>query len=329
MALMNYAAKEITLKVVYYGPGLSGKTTNLQHLHSSLAPERRGKLISLATETDRTLFFDFMPVTLGKISDFSVRFQLYTVPGQVRYNATRKLVLKGADAVVFVADSQRAMKQQNIESFRNMRDNLVANNLDPDDIPVVVQYNKRDLKSIMPVEELDNDINRAGHPSVEAEAITGGGVRETFDLITKTLIRHIAVRHKVALAPTATPPVQPTPEPPGARPAEMPVGEPVSIEAPAVEETVSYPAPAAEPKESMPSLELESAATELPGTAYDLYSAVQEISQHLKDSSLEMLLRELVYSTESLQSTTRELLEELRASRKNQEEIIKALKKSR
>jgi signal recognition particle receptor subunit beta len=147
MALFNYATKEITLKIVYYGPGLSGKTTNIQHLHAALNPETKGKLLSLATESYRTLFFDFLPVELGKIKDFSIRFQLYTVPGQVRYNATRKVVLKGADAVVFVADSQRDMKDQNIESLENMRENLISNNINPDEIPVVLQYNKRDLKT--------------------------------------------------------------------------------------------------------------------------------------------------------------------------------------
>ena len=147
MALFNYATKEITLKIVYYGPGLSGKTTNIQNLHSVLNSENKGKLLSLSTESDRTLFFDFLPVELGKIKEFSIRFQLYTVPGQVRYNATRKVVLKGADAVVFVADSQRDMRDQNIESFENMRDNLISNNINPDEIPVVLQYNKRDLKN--------------------------------------------------------------------------------------------------------------------------------------------------------------------------------------
>jgi hypothetical protein len=147
MALFNYATKEITLKIVYYGPGLSGKTTNLQHLHTVLNPETKGKLLSLATESDRTLFFDFLPIELGKIREFSIRFQLYTVPGQVRYNATRKVVLKGADAVVFVADSQKDMKDQNIESFENMRENLVSNNINPDTIPVILQYNKRDLNT--------------------------------------------------------------------------------------------------------------------------------------------------------------------------------------
>ena len=157
MALFNYASKEITIKIVYYGPGLSGKTTNLQYLHSIFDPSKRGKLISLATEADRTLFFDFLPVEIGKISDFSIRFQLYTVPGQVRYNATRKLVLKGADAVVFVADSQYEMREQNLESIGNMRENLIANNVNPDDIPIILQFNKRDLSNIASVDELNRD----------------------------------------------------------------------------------------------------------------------------------------------------------------------------
>src|SRR4030066_960601 len=139
MAFFNYTAKEITLKGVFYGPGFSGKTTNLQQLHSILPSDKRGKLISLATEADRTLFFDFLPVDYGKIRDFNIRFQLYTVPGQVRYNATRRLVLKGADAVVFVADSQREMKEQNIESFYNMKENLAFNGFKPGGTPLLPQ----------------------------------------------------------------------------------------------------------------------------------------------------------------------------------------------
>ncbi len=199
MALFNYASKEITLKVVYYGPGLSGKTTNLQRLHATMSPERKGKLLSLSTEADRTLFFDFLPVALGKIKDFTIRFQLYTVPGQVRYNATRKLVLKGADAVVFVADSQTAMREQNIESFRNMRENLVSNNINPDEIPVVLQYNKRDLKNILSPEELNSDLNAAGYPVVNGAAINGTGVDETFKLVTKLLLKYISKKHNVTI----------------------------------------------------------------------------------------------------------------------------------
>ena len=197
MALFNYTAKEITLKVVYYGPGFSGKTTNLQYLHSILPTTTRGKLISLTTEADRTLFFDFLPVDLGKIKDFNIRFQLYTVPGQVRYNATRRLVLKGADAVVFVADSQKEMEEQNIESFTNMSENLTVNNIDPDDIPVVFQYNKRDIQNVMGLNEMNNVLNKKSTPFFEAVAVEGKGVRETFNEVTDYLIKHIAKKYKV------------------------------------------------------------------------------------------------------------------------------------
>jgi len=200
VAFFNYVTKEITLKVVYYGPGLSGKTTNLQYLYSVLDPSSRGKFISLATESDRTLFFDFLPVELGKIKDFSVRFQLYTVPGQIRYNATRKLVLKGADAVVFVADSQTDLKEQNIESFANMRENLLSNNVNPDEIPVVIQYNKRDLSNVLSTEELRSDLNKKDYPEIEAVAVDGKGVEETFRLITKILLKDIIKKHKVDIA---------------------------------------------------------------------------------------------------------------------------------
>ena len=201
MALFNYATKEITLKIVYYGPGLSGKTTNLQYLHSILNPETKGRLLSLSTEADRTLFFDFLPVELGKIREFSIRFQLYTVPGQVRYNATRKIVLKGADAVVYVADSQQDMREQNIESFQNMRENLLSNNLNPDEIPVILQYNKRDLKNIASVEELDADLNPYNYPTLEACAINGVGVEDSFKLITKLLLKYIAKKHQIEVRP--------------------------------------------------------------------------------------------------------------------------------
>ena len=197
MAFFNYVTKEITLKVVYYGPGLSGKTTNLQYLYSVLDPSQKGKFISLSTESDRTLFFDFLPVDLGKIRDFSLRFQLYTVPGQIRYNATRRLVLKGADAVVFVADSQKEMREQNIESLNNMKENLVSNNIDPDSIPVVLQYNKRDLPNLLSINDLNSDLNKKGYPYLEAEALNGKGVKETFELITRLLLKDISKKHKI------------------------------------------------------------------------------------------------------------------------------------
>ncbi len=205
MALFNYATKEITLKIVYYGPGLSGKTTNLQHLHAVLNPETKGKLLSLSTEADRTLFFDFLPVELGKIRDFSIRFQLYTVPGQVRYNATRKVVLKGADAVVFVADSQADMRDQNIESYENMRENLTSNNINPDTVPIVMQYNKRDLGNILSVDAMNADLNRDSvYAVLEAAAIDGTGVEETFKKITRLLLKDISRKHKIEIQPTET-----------------------------------------------------------------------------------------------------------------------------
>ena len=148
MVLFNYGTKEITAKIVYYGPGLCGKTTNLQYIHSQLDPGNRGKLLSLATESDRTLFFDFLPIDLGKISGFHVRFQLYTVPGQVHYNATRRMVLKGVDAVVFVADSQTAMMEHNVESFENLAENLEENGFEKEKMPLVLQLNKRDLPNV-------------------------------------------------------------------------------------------------------------------------------------------------------------------------------------
>ena len=219
MALFNYATKEITLKIVYYGPGLSGKTTNLQYLHSVLNPETKGKLLSLSTESDRTLFFDFLPVELGKIRDFSIRFQLYTVPGQVRYNATRKVVLKGADAVVFVADSQQDMRDQNVESFENMRENLISNNINPDTIPVILQYNKRDLDNILSPEELNRDLNQDDLREVlEAVAVQGKGVEDTFKKITKLLLKDISRKHKIEIHTAedkkeAVAPLRPAPEP--------------------------------------------------------------------------------------------------------------------
>lgn len=198
MVLFNYATKELTLKVVYYGPGLGGKTTNLQQLHSRLNPKTRGKLISLATEMDRTLFFDFLPMELGTIQGFKVRFQLYTVPGQVYYNATRKLVLKGSDAVIFVADSQEEMMERNLESLQNLKENLLLNNLDPETIPMVFQYNKRDLPGILPVPVLDTQMNHRRLPSFEAIAITGKGVVETFKETARVLIKEMGKKHRFA-----------------------------------------------------------------------------------------------------------------------------------
>ncbi len=202
MALFNYATKEIIIKLVYYGPGMSGKTTNLQYLHSVLNPKTRGKLLSLATEADRTLFFDFLPVELGKIRDFYIRFQLYTVPGQVWYNATRKLVLRGADAIVFVADSQSKMMEQNIESLKNMHENLVAYNINPNDIPLILQYNKRDLPNILSIDELNKNLNKnKKYEYIESVAVDGTGVEDTFQRISKLVLQGITKKHKIEVQP--------------------------------------------------------------------------------------------------------------------------------
>jgi len=195
MVLINYATKEIVAKVVYYGPGLCGKTTNLQYIYTRLNPKKRGKMISLATEADRTLFFDFLPVELGLVQGFKVRFQLYTVPGQVFYSATRKLVLKGADALVFVADSQADVLSKNIESVDDMKQNLLENDLDPTTIPIVFQYNKRDLDNTVDIWLLEKKLNYRQAPSYEAVAVGGAGVMETFMGITNLLIKDLKRKH--------------------------------------------------------------------------------------------------------------------------------------
>ena len=194
MSLVNYSTREITCKVVYYGPGRSGKTTNLQHIHAHLPEERRGRMISLATETDRTLFFDYLPLDLGSISGFQVRFQLYTVPGQVYYDSTRKLVLQGADGVVFVADSQPSRQEENLESFRNLQENLLKQGVDPRAVPVCIQYNKRDLPEAVELAALERTLNYRGDPAVEASAASGDGVVETLRRASELVLARLAAR---------------------------------------------------------------------------------------------------------------------------------------
>jgi signal recognition particle receptor subunit beta len=176
MSFINYSAREINCKLVYYGPGLCGKTTNLQFIYSKTRPESKGKMISLATETERTLFFDFLPLSLGEIRGFKTRFHLYTVPGQVFYDASRKLILKGVDGVCFVADSQLERMEANIESLDNLRFNLEEQGYDLDKLPYVIQYNKRDLPSAVPLDELRATLNTNNVPDFEASAVTGEGV---------------------------------------------------------------------------------------------------------------------------------------------------------
>ena len=194
MSLVNYATREITCKIVYYGPGRSGKTTNLHYVYGQVPDERKGKMVSLATQTDRTLFFDFLPLDLGSISGFTTRLQLYTVPGQVYYQATRKLVLQGADGVVFVADSQRRQLDENIESLQDLHANLGNQGMDPRTVPLVIQYNKQDLPRdmIMPVEELDEALNFRGVPHFAADALHGVGVFETLRGIAELVLKRLA-----------------------------------------------------------------------------------------------------------------------------------------
>jgi signal recognition particle receptor subunit beta len=194
VSLVNYATREITCKIVYYGPGRSGKTTNLHYIHGQVPGDRKGQMVSLATQTDRTLFFDFLPIDLGSISGFTTRFQLYTVPGQVYYQTTRKLVLQGADGVVFVADSQARQLQENIESFQDLHANLAEQGVDARTMPLVIQYNKQDLppELITSIPELDEALNFRGVPSYAADALHGPGVFETLRGISELVLRKLS-----------------------------------------------------------------------------------------------------------------------------------------
>ena len=200
MVLFNYSTKELTAKVVYYGPGLCGKTTNLQYIHANLPETVKGKMLSLATKTDRTLFFDFLPLDLGEIRGMKTRVQLYTVPGQVFYNETRKLVLKGADGIVFVADSQAAMIGPNVESFRNLEENLKAHGLRLADMPHVIQFNKRDLPKLAGLDELNAALNVHNAPFFESVATTGIGVQETLKGIVRLVLLHLSRKYDPAAA---------------------------------------------------------------------------------------------------------------------------------
>ena len=194
MPVVNYASREITCKIVYYGPGRSGKTSNLQYIHRRVPVERRGEMMSLATHGDRTLFFDFLPLDLGTISGFTTRFQLYTVPGQVYYRSTRRLVLQGADGVVFVADSQRRQLDENIESFRDLHEALAEHGIPPRDVPLVLQYNKQDLPDDLVCRpgELDRLLNFRDVPSFRADALAGMGVFETLRRASELVLRRLS-----------------------------------------------------------------------------------------------------------------------------------------
>ncbi len=267
MVFFNYSTMQMAAKIVYYGPGLCGKTTNLQHIYGHTSQDSRGEMVSLETETDRTLFFDLLPIDVGSIQGFNTRIQLYTVPGQVFYNTTRKLVLKGVDGVVFVADSQRAMLQANIESFSNLEENLQEIGLSTSQLPLVLQYNKRDLADICTVDELDRAINTGDWPSYEAAAISGKGVFETLKGISKLTL--LSLKKRIAESqrgdtdsapvaePAPPPPAEPAPAPPPEpAPAPAPAAAPApeaADEAPAAAAaTVAEPAPVPEPSAPSP-----------------------------------------------------------------------------
>ncbi|HSO24320.1 MAG TPA: Rab family GTPase, partial [Chondromyces sp.] len=245
--------RKLNAKIVYYGPGLCGKTTNLLWIHDHFEGGDRGKMISLATEGDRTIFFDLLPIDIGAIRGMNVTLQLYTVPGQVHYNSTRQLVLRGADGVVFVADSQRAMQSSNIESFRNLQENLLLQGISLDGFPLVLQFNKRDLHDTLPVEELDSDLNIFRVPIFEAVATQGLGVQETLEGIVKLVMRNLRERYE-GVAPDARDPAttmrvggRPKPAPAGPKPVPPPAVAPARSPAAATPPAAAKPPTAAPP----------------------------------------------------------------------------------
>jgi signal recognition particle receptor subunit beta len=258
MVAINYANREVSCKIVYYGPGLSGKTTNLQYIHGKVPGTTRGDLISLATDADRTLYFDFLPINIGDINGFTTRFQLYTVPGQVFYNATRKLVLRGVDGLIFVADSQRDKADENVESLNNLKENLSEYGYDLGKLPLILQYNKRDLPDIMSVEELDQLLNDHKWPVFESVAHKGKGVFDTLKLIIKMILEKAKKSGTAQKIEDGKKQENPPPEPsPGLPPGVVAVGSQettgASRSAPAKEPVVvKSPLPQTEPVASKP-----------------------------------------------------------------------------
>ena len=276
MVMINRSTKEVTVKIVYYGPGLCGKTTNLEYIYQKAMPEKRGKLLTVATETDRTLFFDFLPMDLGTIRGMRLRVQLYTVPGQVFYDATRRIVLRGSDGLVFVADSQPRMMEANLESVNNLKKNLELNNLDPEAIPIVFQYNKQDLNELAPLDQLESRLNWRGVPHFLSVATVGKGVNETLKKIIELVVRRLHEQDAVlkgarkqmtpAMGPVAPAPVakredeaavQPEPVREEAAPAAEEAEQPMPEEEPEVErleaaDLTPEPAPLITPPEALP-----------------------------------------------------------------------------
>ncbi len=241
MVSINYSSREVCCKIVYYGPGLSGKTTNLQYVHTKVPQDTRGNLISLATEADRTLYFDFLPINIGAINGFAARFQLYTVPGQVYYNATRKLVLRGVDGVVFVADSQPDKMDENIESLMNLEENLREYGYDLTELPFVIQYNKRDLPGVLSVEQLQDKLNPNRWPHFEASATIGNGVFDTLKMIIKLVLEKAKRTGSAKARPMPAPQATEAPQPAAKAPQQAPQ------QAPTAAQPVETPSPQPEP----------------------------------------------------------------------------------
>ncbi|HJV47868.1 MAG TPA: ADP-ribosylation factor-like protein [Geothrix sp.] len=285
MVLFNAATKELTAKIVYYGPGLCGKTTNLQHIYDTLPQDGRGKMLSLATQTDRTLFFDFLPIELGTIRGMKTRIQLYTVPGQVFYDATRKLVLRGADAVVFVADSQAPALESNKESFQNLISNLKDQGADLEKIPHVIQWNKRDTPNALPVDQLNREINLYGAPTFEACAMRGEGVKETLTGVAKLVLKSLAEKYGGGVV--EEPPVMlgGTPPPP---PAAAESTKPLEVEelsaGELLEEIEEIPAEAGQPDHAP-------VATHMPHSSVVEVPVVLDRSLFSGDSPVEIRLK--------------------------------------
>jgi signal recognition particle receptor subunit beta len=297
MVLFNYSTKELTAKIVYYGPGLCGKTTNLQYIHSNLPGNVKGKMLSLATKTDRTLFFDFLPIDLGEIRGMKTRVQLYTVPGQVFYNETRKLVLKGADGIIFVADSQEQMLSANVESFKNLEENLKGHGLSLAEMPHAIQFNKRDLPKLASIEQLNSTVNKYNAPFYETVATTGIGVQDTLKAITKLVLLHLTKKYdpRGETASKAAAPAAPR--------AAAPAIAPIVPIAPSPSETqaiplASTPQPAAQPPIEIPQPAPAPApqAIEIPQAAPQIAASIEptdNTDQHFDDSEIEDLVGEV------------------------------------
>ena len=311
MVFFNYATMQMAAKIVYYGPGLCGKTTNLQQIYQKTSSKSRGEMVSLETETDRTLFFDLLPLDVGNIAGFKTRFQLYTVPGQVFYNSTRKLVLRGVDGIVFVADSQVPMLDANLESFHNLRANLAELGLNIDEIPLVFQYNKRDLKNVLPVEDLNQNMNPRALPYFEASALQGEGVFETLKGISKaTLImlrRRALGEDKMKIPEMATKPMPGKPEVATPAPPPLPkmpaapisTAEPVSTDRPEAEgSTAPEPAVAV----TGPAIAASSGTPAVFPTAAEIATEKVEFSQIATNAGVKPKVKKIAVESKNVAS---------------------------